>query len=478
MEQYGLTPQGPNPKRLDVILNEMHEQISLRTGVNTRQNPQSLLNHLLTNIADRIAELWEFGCDVYYSQYPSSAEGVSLDNAAQYGGTTREMSAKSYYHILCTGIDGTAIPAGTLIASDTNPQTNLMLPADAEISRAAFNQAAVVMASPDTSTALGVALNGTLYTIQPDTGKSAAENLEALAAAITDKDFTARVEEETLVIKAVNETSSNAMVLSENLTTKTIGSVVTFATAEDGDIMLPNGIATKIVKSVPGMVSVVNVGEYVAGRFKETDMEFRKSYVDKIYHRSSSMLESIKSAILENVQGVLSVAPYENDTNVVDEMGRWPHSVEVVVDGGDTVEIAQQILNTRAGGISTFGSVETVLHGVYGEEIVIRFNRPTYVHVWFRVGVTLSRNINPPANYVELIKGQILEKEEALKAGESVIPQKFRLFLSGIDYMDIWLSASSEEGEMPAEYDQRSIIISARERAVTDESRIEVFIDG
>ena len=438
MEQYGLTPQGPNPKRLDVILNEMHEQISLRTGVNTRQNPQSLLNHLLTNIADRIAELWEFGCDVYYSQYPSSAEGVSLDNAAQYGGTTREMSAKSYYHILCTGIDGTAIPAGTLIASDTNPQTNLMLPADAEISRAAFNQAAVVMASPDTSTALGVALNGTLYTIQPDTGKSAAENL----------------------------------------TTKTIGSVVTFATAEDGDIMLPNGIATKIVKSVPGMVSVVNVGEYVAGRFKETDMEFRKSYVDKIYHRSSSMLESIKSAILENVQGVLSVAPYENDTNVVDEMGRWPHSVEVVVDGGDTVEIAQQILNTRAGGISTFGSVETVLHGVYGEEIVIRFNRPTYVHVWFRVGVTLSRNINPPANYVELIKGQILEKVEALKAGESVIPQKFRLFLSGIDYMDIWLSASSEEGEMPAEYDQRSIIISARERAVTDESRIEVFIDG
>lgn len=363
MEQYGLTPQGPNPKRLDVILEEMHAQMSRRTGVNTRQNPQSLLNHLLTNIADRIAELWEFGCDVYYSQYPSSAEGMSLDSAAQYGGTTREMSAKSYYHILCTGIDGTVIPAGTLIASDTNPQTNLALPADAAISRAAFNQAVVVLASSDTQTALGIALNGTLYAIQPEAGKSTAENLEALAAAITDDGFTVRAEEETLVIEAVNETSSNVMVLSENLTTKTVGSVVTFATAEDGDIMLPNGIVTRIVKSVPGMVSVVNVGEYVAGRLTETDTEFRKSYVDKIYHRSSSMLESIKSAILENVQGVLSVAPYENDTNVVDEMGRWPHSVEVVVDGGDTVEIAQQILNTRAGGISTFGSVETVLQG-------------------------------------------------------------------------------------------------------------------
>lgn len=109
---------------------------------------------------------------------------------------------------------------------------------------------------------------------------------------------------------------------------------------------------------------------------------------------------------------------------------------------------------------------------------MIRFNRPTYVHVWFRVGVTLSRNMNPPTNYVDLIKEQILGKVAELKAGESVIPQKFHLFLSGIDYMDIWLFATVEDGEMPAEFNQRSIIISPRERAVTDESRIEVVIDG
>ena len=77
MAQYGLTPQGPNPKRLDVVLDEMHQQMTGRLGVNTRQNPQSLLNHILTNVADRITELWEFGVDVYHSQYPSSAEGIS-----------------------------------------------------------------------------------------------------------------------------------------------------------------------------------------------------------------------------------------------------------------------------------------------------------------------------------------------------------------------------------------------------------------
>lgn len=78
MATYGLTPQGPNIKRLDVILEEMHEDMSKKLSVNTRQNPQSLLNHILTNISDRIAELWEFGLDVYHSQYPSTATDSSF----------------------------------------------------------------------------------------------------------------------------------------------------------------------------------------------------------------------------------------------------------------------------------------------------------------------------------------------------------------------------------------------------------------
>ena len=86
MSEYGLTPDGPNIKRLDAIIDSLHDKLSEKWGVNTRQNPESFLNHLLTNFADELAELWEFGEDVYYSKYPSFAEGRSLDNAAQYGG--------------------------------------------------------------------------------------------------------------------------------------------------------------------------------------------------------------------------------------------------------------------------------------------------------------------------------------------------------------------------------------------------------
>lgn len=473
MAKYGLTPQGPNIKRLDVILDEMHESMSNKLKANTKQNPQSLLNHLLTNVADRIAELWEYGSDVYYSQYPTTAEGSSLDNAAQFGGTTREMPAKSYYSVLCTGLDGTTVPADTLIATDTNPAINLTLTEDAQITRSAFNKAVVVLAAENPTSVLSMALNGELYS---------ANDLEGLSRAVTDEAFTVSYEDGKLIVEAVDTASSNTMVLSENLTTETVASVITFATVDYGDIVIPNGVITKIVKTVAGLQAVENVGSYVAGRLTETDVEMRQSYIDKIYSRSSAMLESIKSAILENVQGVLSVAPYENDTNETDSMGRPPHSVEIVVDGGNATEIAQQILNTKAGGISTYGDVETVLHGVYGEDITVRFNRPAYVYVWFQVGVTLNANTNPPTNYADLIKQTILECMEDVQAGCDVVPQKFTTALyknvSGIDYFDIRLHATKDPAESVRDYPERSVSITARERAVTTESRIGVVIDG
>lgn len=472
-EQYGLTPNGPNIKRLDVILDEMHTALSEKLEVNTRLNPKSLLNHLLTNVADQIAELWEYGSEVYYSQYPSSATGSSLDNAAQFGGSTRAMPAKSYYHILCTGVDGTTVPAGTIISTNTNPAVNLTLETDAVITRSAFNKAVIVLAAPSPASALSIVLNGALYS---------AESLEEFSTKVKDEAFTVSYTENRLTIEAKDTVSANTMVLSDNLTTETVASVMMFGTEEYGDISIPNGAITRIVRAVSGLNKVENVGSYISGRLMETDTEFRQSYIEKIYNRSSNMLESIKSAIMSNVLGVTSVAPYENDTDEVDDMGRPPHSIEIVVDGGNQTEIAEQILKTKAGGISTYGSVETTLAGVYGEEIVVRFNRPTPVYIWFQVRVTLSTSVNPPINYSDLIKEVILECMANVDAGGDVLPQQFTIELykrvPGIDYFDIRLKGTTNPEESVEEYPDRSIAITARQRATTDEDKIGVVIDG
>lgn len=484
MSVYGLTNNGPNIKRLDNIMDDMHNGLSKSWGVNTRQDPESFLNHLLTNIADKIAELWEFGEDVYYSQYPYSAEGINLDNAAQYGGSTRETAAKSYYVIHCTGKDGSLQAAGTMIESDTNPSIQLTLADDKLITRSSFNKAVIKVASLGAGSAYTVALNGAVYAFSPENADSL-EVLNGLSKAITDKYFTTTVDEENkwITIEAVDITSTNVLVLSENLTTETVTSLLTFGTVDTGDILIPDGAITRIVKADASLISVVNHCDYIAGRDEETDVEFRRSYADKIFNRSSNMLESIKSAILNNVQGVTSVAPYENPSHMWDDFGRPPHSIEIVVDGGDSKEIAQQILNNKAGGINTFGDTVVILPGKYDEDITIRFNRPAVVYTWFHLGITLRKGDALPPNYVELLRGVILNKMAAIDAGKDVIPQEeFMSELyqacSGISYIDIRIFTTLDASEKPGSYDDRTAVITARQRAFTDEEMIEVEIDG
>lgn len=481
---YGLTTKGPNIKRLDAILEDLHSGLSERWGVNTRQNPESLLNHLLTNVADRIAELWELGEDVYYSGYPSSAEGSNLDNAAQYGGSVRLDAAPSYYRIMCTGIDGMYIPEGTIIASDTNPSVNLVLRSQGLITRSSFSRIVIKAAVSEISGNVTIALNGKTYTAIVPKGTNLMDAMSMLAKAIYDEDFSVKTAEDEayIILSAKNEASGNTLVLPETLTTESVSSIILFATTENGDIFLPNGTITKIVKSAAGLDSVVNVGAYIAGRRTETDVEFRKSYTDRIFNRSSRMVGSIKSAIIDKVQGVRSVAVYENDTNAVDAMGRWPHSVEAVVDGGDALEIAKQILNVKAGGINTFGSVVVEIPGEYGENIPIRFNRPTYLPVWFRVGIVLSKTEPLATNYVDIIKDVILEEMDKIGTGDSVAPQRSMTgaicrAVSGIDYVDISM-AVQEGDEAPDQFTLRTVSTSERERAITSANRVEVVVDG
>ena len=162
---------------------------------------------------------------------------------------------------------------------------------------------------------------------------------------------------------------------------------------------------------------------------------------------------------------------------------RPPHSVEIVVDGGDSKEIAQQILANKAGGINTVGETVVVLPGEYDEEITIRFNRPTTIYTWFRLGITLNRSEALPPNYVDLLREVVLENMDALDAGKDVVPQQFMSQLykacSGISYIDIQLYASADASdEKPSQYPDRSKNITARQRAYTKEEMIEVEIDG
>ncbi len=191
------------------------------------------------------------------------------------------------------------------------------------------------------------------------------------------------------------------------------------------------------------------------------------------------MLESIKSAILTNVQGVSAIAVYENDLDTTDDYGRYPHSVEVVVEGGDDTEIAQQILATKAGGINTYGSVEIDVAGEEDDVITIRFNRPEYVYVWFHVEITRVSGQSIPSDYGSIIRDDIVTLIGSLNCGDDVIPQESILPLiygdvSGIDYVTVTMATGSST---PSSYDSRNLYLAERQLAKTYSSYIEVVLN-
>ena len=485
MKEFGLTPKGPVIKRLDTIIDEIHNDLTEGFGVNTRLNPRSFLNVQLTAFADKIAELWELGLDSYYAMYPYSAEGADLDNAVQFGGISREGPRPAVYPIHCECTEGTVIPKGARLRTSTNPPVEFLAQLNSALSRGAFNSAKIRVAALQNPGIYTIVLNSRPYSYTSAPSDKEEDILAGIFAALTDGDFETAVEGNLLLIESLDIQRHHNMILSANLTTETVTGIVPFISGEPGEIAVPQGTITDIATSVPGLKSVVNLIPHIGGRLRETDVELRRSYADKIFHRSNRMLESIKSAILMNVQGVTAVAAFQNDTNQTDEYGRWPHSIEVVADGGSDYEIALQIRDRKAGGIQTFGSVEVIVPGEEGEPMVERFNRPEYVYTWYNLALTLNPAEILPPNYAETIKDIILEAMSPLLPGQSIVPQrliesKIYSTVPGIGFIETQTFITTDPNTVPApaQFAPGPVTITPRQRAVTSDTRIEVILSG
>ena len=488
MPEYGITETGLRIKRFDTILSEINAFETESFGVQVGANTRSFLNTLNTSVADKIAELWELGADIYHNLSPMSAEGAALDNAVQFGGNSREKARSTYYPIHCECTEGITLDEETLIESDTNPAIKFLSAEERTISRSSFNKAKVKVVSTQPGEAYTVALNGTLYsyTCKAQDGPEAIlGGLRDLILADEAEAFTASVDSENvlLIIEAADVESENSMLLTDNLTTESVTAIISFASEEPGEVSLPNGAITKIVTAPTGFLSCTNLCGYVAGRLLETDVELRQSYVDKIFSRSSRMTDSIRSAILANCAGVTAAQVYENRTNETDSEGRPPHSVEAVVDGGSNSDIAEQILATVSAGITTYGSVSVDVPGEDDDMIEVCFNRPTYIYCWFKVTLTISKASLVPANYAELVETAIVDAMSQVENGEDVVPQQQFLpaiyeQVPGISYIDvsIYTTTSASEGQ-PSSYPLRSVEITNRQRAMTSSTRIEVALD-
>lgn len=476
MPKYGVTEKGFVMKRLDTIKSDICIKLKEAWGQDPSLNPQSAINVLITDFSDEIAELWEVAQDIYYSRYPSSAEGINLDNAMQLGGVTRLGRTKTKYNLNCTGDDGTVIPFGAMVKSTTQPVKIFTCAKKSTISRENFRAISFTVIAEAGET-YSIEINGTMFSVVSD-GTDALLLLRKIYNEISYTNIEKTLDEDNLIL-TLNDTtnSSNTLVLSENIIVTSVSSNITFESSEYGQVSLPGGTITEISTLVSGWKSVTNDIAPILGREEETDIEARQSYIKRIYQRSMNMVESISAEILNNVDDVTALVVYENDTNTTDTYNRPPHSVEIVVEGGNATEIAECIYKKKATGIQTYGNNEVSILDDYGNNHVIRFNRPTQIKTWIKVTITRNDSYIQP-NYAQIVKDSIVDNINS-SVGEDVYLQMLLADIyknvSGIKYIDIKAAIGDTQ---PTNYTLDNITVGPREKVSIATDRIEVVLSG
>lgn len=179
--------------------------------------------------------------------------------------------------------------------------------------------------------------------------------------------------------------------------------VLFYCTEINEFIANPNTI-TQIVTIVNGVERVNNTNMATPAILKETDGELFQRCV---YFGSTARNASFRS-ILANVAeviGVNRIAGAENVTNdplEVSGVTLTPHSICLVVDGGENEDIAKAMFDSRATGCDMVGDTEfTIL--LDSQKYTYKFYRPTAVPLKAEVKVSATGAIIP-SNYESEVK--------------------------------------------------------------------------
>ncbi|MEN4216250.1 baseplate J/gp47 family protein [Serratia marcescens] len=165
------------------------------------------------------------------------------------------------------------------------------------------------------------------------------------------------------------------------------GAVTVTATCQiDGAVVAPAGSITEIGTPTRGWQSVTNPAAATAGRKVETDAELRQRQAKSVAIPSLTVLDGIMGAVA-TLDGVERYRGYENDTSVEDANGLPPHSISLVVAGGDAAAIAKTIATKKTPGGGTYGTTTISVTDKYGIVHPISFFRPTSVDIFARVEI-------------------------------------------------------------------------------------------
>lgn len=488
---FGLTVDGFSLKRLEDIKAEL--EVSLRTTFGNGINllPTELLGQIVGIVSEREALLWELGQAVYNSQYPDSANGVSLDNVVAITAIKRLEATKGTGQGIAYGTLGTVIPAGSIISVSGNPSARFVTLTDNTIAAGTDEIQLIQFSSvPDagnwTLVFNGVETGTLVFNDNAAAVETALNALSNLSGVTVTGDYTAGFtitfsgsdgqQDQALLQSGTNTLTTSSIQVNLNFTETTQGvlpNVTCDVEAETaGEIPAYAGTLTVIETTISGWDSFNNPLDITTGKNVETDAELRLRRNKTLATAGAATVDAIRSRILE-IDEVTDARVFENDTDVTDIYNRPPHSFEAVVQDGDDQEIADTIWDVKGAGIATYGDTTMQVTDTMGFVHDVSFSRPTPIPIYVIVNVVTDPALFP-LNGDQAIKDAIVNyADENFGIGDDVITVE--LFCPIVDVEGI-LDIDILIGIVDPPVSDANVAIADDEIAFFDTSQITVNV--
>ena len=468
---YGLTQEGFRRKRLPELLQGLNDRVADKLGLPIETSANSVFGQIHGVYAFALSEMWEELEKLYYSMFPSTAEGVSLANAAGLAGIAQIDSEPTNLIATCYGVEGAEVPYNAQIAS-SNSNIFYNREEGKTISANRASEITLKISTVEVDKNYYINLDG----VSANYTATEADTATTIFTELT-KDF--EFSDRTFtnlngVLKIAMNDSAETFALSTNLEVENIGSPFLFESVLRGAINPAIGTVTQIITNYSGWTGVSNNRAANVGRDNETDTELRQRWSRSVYARGLAMCESIAAAIYEQCEGVTVVKVYENTKDYTDLEGRPPHSIEAVVEGGEPQDICNVIFSKKSGGIDTFGTITRTCIDSQDIAHEINFNRPEEIQIWLKIEIDYTDKEEAEiSSSPQSVRMAVLEKAAEFGVGDDIILQKFKGAIyencAGIGYITVYAKSSSE-----AEWSKKNIKIDSRHFASFEESRIEV----
>ena len=196
---------------------------------------------------------------------------------------------------------------------------------------------------------------------------------------------------------------------------------VTATAGAAGDIRAPANTVVHIDTPTPGWYTVTNPLPATLGAPVESDAKLRQRQSISTSHPATNPATAILANVLA-LSGVERGRLYENNADVTDFRGVPAHSIAVVVEGGDTNDIARAIANSKAPGIGTYGTTTVTLCDPNQVPNTINYFTLDEKQIYFKV------TIQPLIGYITSTTMQILnsivEYINEMDIGETIYHNK------------------------------------------------------